>query len=141
MSQNPWIKAQLKIWDMLRREHKLEYIKLAWCAYDCEFKPDKIVYRVKSWPAKGITTATTDLLIYTKGKLKGFERLTSLYNMTSKNITFSVSSRCAITLIIPLKIEHSISIHFFFYICCSTVSILPKNVKLQSFHIYTNHCC
>lgn len=125
---------ELKIWDMLRREHKLEYIKLAWCAYDCEFKPNKIVYRVESWTAKGITTATTDLLIYTKGKLKGFERLISLYNMTSKNITFSVGSRCAITLNIPLKIEHSISIHnFFFYICCSTVSICLKMLSSKVF--------
>lgn len=132
---------ELKIWDMLRREHKLEYIKLAWCAYDCEFKPNKIVYRVESWTAKGITTATTDLLIYTKGKLKGFERLISLYNMTSKNITFSVGSRCAITLNIPLKIEHSISIHNFFLHLLLNCLHLPKNVKLQSFHIYTNHCC
>lgn len=43
---------ELKIWDMLRREHKLEYINIAWCAYDCEFKPNKIVYRVKSWDCK-----------------------------------------------------------------------------------------
>jgi len=42
--QNPWIKVQLKKWNMIREEykqdHKLQIIQ--WCAYDPEFKPNRM---------------------------------------------------------------------------------------------------
>lgn len=52
--QNPWIKAQLKIWNMLRGEYKLVYKLqiIQQCAYDPGFKPNEMDYRFKSWISK-----------------------------------------------------------------------------------------
>lgn len=46
------------------------------CAYDPEFKPNKIDHRFKSWISKGITTFYS---LTEKGQLKDFENLRKEY--------------------------------------------------------------
>lgn len=77
--QNPWIKVQLKIWNMIRDEYKLNKLQtIQWCAYDPEFKPNAIDKRFKSWILKGITTYHS---LTEKGQLKNFEKLKEDYNL------------------------------------------------------------
>ena len=72
--QNPWIKGQLKIWNMIKDEYKLnnKLQIIQWCAYDPEFKANVIDKRFKSWIPKGITTYYS---LTEKGQLKSFDRL------------------------------------------------------------------
>lgn len=78
--QNPWIKFNLKIWNMIKREYKLDHKLqiLQWCAYDPGFKPNEMDHRFKSWIPKGITTyySLTD-----KGQLKNFEHQREKYRL------------------------------------------------------------
>lgn len=79
-TQNLWIKAQLKIWNIIKEEYKLndKLQIIQWCAYDTEFKPNQMDYRFKSWISKGILTFYS---LTEKGLLKDFESLKKEYNL------------------------------------------------------------
>ena len=72
--QNPWIKVQLKIWNMIKDEYKLnnKLQIIQWCVYDPEFKANVIDKGFTSWTSKGITTHYS---LTEKGQLKSFDRL------------------------------------------------------------------
>lgn len=82
--QNPWIKFQLKIWNSVREEYKLQdnLRIIRWCAYDPDFKPNQLDPRFKNWIAKGITTFYS---ITDKGQLKDFQALKGKYTLEKQD--------------------------------------------------------
>ena len=83
--QNPWIKFQLKIWNTIKGEYKLDHKLqiLQWCAYNPGFKPNEIDYRFKFWIRKGITTFDS---LTEKGQLKDFENLRKKYCLEKSDL-------------------------------------------------------
>ncbi len=74
--KNPWLKFQLKIWNTIKTEYKLQdklWI-IRWFAYDPDFKPNQLDLRFKTWTSKGMTTFYS---LTNKGLLKDFQTLRS----------------------------------------------------------------
>lgn len=62
------LKPTLKVWRSVIRENKLEDINiLSWCAYDSDFRPNKMDDRFKVWTVKSITflcTVTQKIILF-----------------------------------------------------------------------------
>lgn len=82
--QNPWMKFQLRIWNMVRGEYKLhdKLRIIRWCAYDADFKPNQLDHRFKTWIAKGITTFYS---LTENGQLKDFQTLRGQYALEKQD--------------------------------------------------------
>lgn len=80
--QNPWIIAQLKTWNKVKGEFKLDdkIQILQWCAFDPGFKPNLIDTTFKQWISKGITAFYT---LLQNGKFKDFDSCKTDFGLTN----------------------------------------------------------
>lgn len=107
--ENPWLELTLKSWSNAKNEYNLhDNLKiLRWCAYDPDFKPNKMDNRFRSWIPRGITTyySLTD-----KGVIKDFQTLKNSHNLEKQDFYRYMQLRHYITQKIhfPLDVQEPV---------------------------------